>query len=204
MGINRESLRTESASVTEGLQSTAQFSSGVIALLGPLYRHAVRMASNQSDAEDLLQDTVLKAYACMHSFRPETNLKAWLFRIMSNTYIDSYRKTRRQPRQYPTDEITDRQLLATAAGWRPGMQSAEDRALAQLPDSHINAAMMSLPEKYRVAVYLADVEGFSYKEIAEITAVEKGTVSSRIHRGRQRLRRSLRQCPGNVTASHHQ
>jgi RNA polymerase sigma-70 factor (TIGR02947 family) len=195
MGIHCEALctkiHTESAGVTEGLESAAQFSSAVIPLLEPLYLDAVRMASNQSDAEDLLQDTVLKAYAHRHSFRPDTNLKAWLRRIMSNTYIDSYRKTQRQPRQYPTDEITDRQLLASAARWRPGMLSAEDRALEMLPDPHINAAMMSLPEKYRVAVYLADVEGLSYKEIAEITAVGKGTVTSRLYRGRQQLRRSL-------------
>jgi RNA polymerase sigma-70 factor, ECF subfamily len=181
---------TESAGVTEGLGSAAEFSSAVIPVLQHLRLKAARMTSNQSDAQDLLQDTVLKAYAHRHTFRPETNLKAWLCRIMSNTFIDNYRKTQRQPRQYSA-EVTDRQLLASAARCRPGLLSAEDRALEMLPDPRINAAMMSLPEKYRLAVYLADVEGFSYKEIAEITAVRKGTVTSRLHRGRQQLRRNL-------------
>jgi RNA polymerase sigma-70 factor, ECF subfamily len=187
--------RTECASVTKAPASAAQFESGVIPLLEPLYLQAVRMTSNRADAEDLLQETVLRAYACMHGFKPGTNLKAWLYRIMTNTYINSYRKIKRQARQHPTDEITDRQLMASAAHWQSGLLSAEDRALEMLPDPRIKAAMMSLPEQFRVAVYFADVAGFSYKEIAAIMGTETGTVTSRLNRGRQQLRRLLIDVP---------
>jgi RNA polymerase sigma-70 factor (ECF subfamily) len=143
------------------------------------------------DAEDLFQETLLKAYAGRHSFQPETNLKAWLFRIMTNTYINSYRTKRRRPMQYPTDQFTDRQLAASAAHGSTGLWSAEDQALATLPDPQIKAAMQALPEQFRIAVYFADVVGFSYKEIAAIMQTEQGTVSSRISRGREQLRNLL-------------
>ena len=126
------------------------------------------------DAEDLLQETLLKAYAGRHSFQPGTNLTAWLFRIMTNTHISSYRTKKRQPAQHPTDHITERQLAASA-GHRPaGLWSAEDHALATLPDPQIRAAMQALPEQFRIAVYFADVAGFSYKEIAAITGTQRG------------------------------
>jgi RNA polymerase sigma-70 factor, ECF subfamily len=153
------------------------------------------MASTIADAEDLLQETLLKAYVGRRSFQPETNLKAWLFRIMTNTYISSYRTKKRQPAQYPTDQITDRQLAASATHRSAGLWSAEDQALATLPDPQIKAAMQALPEQFRLAVYFADVAGFSYKEIAAIMETEQGTVSSRINRGREQLRRMLIDSP---------
>jgi RNA polymerase sigma-70 factor (ECF subfamily) len=177
--------------MTTETTDVARFESEVIPILDPLYRQAVRMTSSQSDAEDLLQETMLKAYAAMHSFRPATNFKAWLSRIMTNTYIDGYRKVKRQPSQHPTDQITDRQLMANAAHCQTGLPSAEDRALEMLPDPQINAALMTLPEQYRTAVYFADVAGFSYKEIAEITGAQQGIVSSRLNRGRRQLRSLL-------------
>ena len=153
------------------------------------------MTSALADAEDLLQETLLKAYAGRDSFQPETNLKAWLFRIMTNTYINSYRTKKRQPAQYPTDQITDRQLATSAAHRSAGLWSAEDQALATLPDPQIKAAMQALPEQFRIAVYFADIAGFSYKEIAAIMETEQGTVSSRINRGREQLRNLLFDSP---------
>jgi RNA polymerase sigma-70 factor (ECF subfamily) len=114
---------------------------------------------------------------------------------MTNTYISSYRAEKRQPLQHPTDHITDRQLLASAARWPAGRRSAEDQALEMLPDPHIKAAMLSLPEQFRIAVYFADVAGFSYKEIAAIMDTQQGTVSSRLNRGRQQLRNLLTDSP---------
>ena len=153
------------------------------------------MTSTIADAEDLLQETLLKAYAGRRSFQPETNLKAWLFRIMTNTYISSYRTKKRQPAQYPADQITDRQLAASAAHRSDGLWSAEDQALATVPDPQIKAAMQALPEQFRIAVYFADVAGFSYKEIAAIMETEQGTVNSRINRGREQLRNLLIDSP---------
>ena len=181
----------EYARPTQDAASAAHFERDVIPLLEPLRRRAIRLTSAAVDAEDLLQETLLKAYAGRHSFQPGTNLTAWLFRIMTNTHISSYRTKKRQPAQHPTDHITERQLAASA-GHRPaGLWSAEDHALATLPDPQIRAAMQALPEQFRIAVYFADVAGFSYKEIAAITGTHEGTVSSRIHRGREQLRNSL-------------
>jgi RNA polymerase sigma-70 factor, ECF subfamily len=187
--------RTECAGLTEDPASAAHFEHDVIPLLEPLRRRAIQMTSTIADAEDLLQETLLKAYAGRRSFQPETNLKAWLFRIMTNTYINSYRTKKRQPAQYPTDQITDRQLATSAAHRSAGLWSAEDQALATLPDPQIKAAMQALPEQFRIAVYFADVAGFSYKEIAAIMETEQGTVSSRISRGREQLRKSLIDLP---------
>jgi RNA polymerase sigma-70 factor (ECF subfamily) len=188
-------VRTECASRTEDPTRALHFERDMIPLLEPLRRRAIQMTSALADAEDLLQETLLKAYAGRESFQPETNLKAWLFRIMTNTHISSYRTKKRRPAQDPTDRITDRQLAASAAHGSAGLRSAEDEALATLPDSQIKAAMQALPEQFRIAVYFADVVGLSYKEIAAIMETEQGTVSSRINRGREQLRNLLIDSP---------
>jgi RNA polymerase sigma-70 factor (TIGR02947 family) len=174
---------------------SAQFESDVIPLLEPLYRQALRMTSNRVDAEDLVQETMLNAYAGLRAFEPGTNLKAWLRRIMTNTYINSYRMQKRRPVQHLTGEITDRHLVASAPRTPGGLRSAEDQALEMLPDPYLKAAMMGLPEQFRIAVYFADIAGYSYKEIAAMTGTRQGTVSSRLNRGRKQLRDLLFDSP---------
>ena len=170
----------------------ARFERDVIPLRETLYRHAFRLSHNHTDAEDLVQETMMKAYGAFHSFRPGSNLNAWLFRILTNTYINGYRRKRRQPVLYSTELVTDQHLAEVYAHCSPtGMRSSEDEALDLLPDNNIKAALRALPQQFRDVVYYADVQGFRYKEIAVIMKIPTGTVMSRLHRGRQRLRSLL-------------
>jgi RNA polymerase sigma-70 factor, ECF subfamily len=172
-------------------ERTARFERDALPYLDQLYGAAMRMTKNPSDAEDLVQETFVKAFAAFDSYTDGTNLKAWLFRILTNTYINTYRKKQREPYQSSADELLDWQLAEAESHTSTGLRSAEMEALDRLADADIVEAMAALPEEFRLAVYLADVEGFPYKEIAEIMETPVGTVMSRLHRGRKLLRDSL-------------
>ena len=171
----------------------SRFADEAMEFMPSLYSAAMRLTHNSSDAEDLVQETYLKAYRAYGGFQEGTYLKAWLYKILTNTFINSYRAKRRRPEESELDEVEDLYLyrrLAQSEAADAGY-SAEDRALERITDTEVKAAIEGLPEAFRIPVILADVEGFSYKEIAEITDVPIGTVMSRIHRGRKALQKAL-------------
>jgi RNA polymerase sigma-70 factor (ECF subfamily) len=171
----------------------AKFADLAMEHMGSLYTAALRMTRNPADAEDLVQETYLKAYRAFNTFQEGTNLKAWLYKILTNTFINAYRSKKRRPEQTELDEVEDLYLYRRLGGLEAAAagRSAEEEVLEHFTEGDIKAALEALPEQFRLAVLLADVEGFSYKEIAEILDVPIGTVMSRLHRGRKALQKAL-------------
>ena len=177
-----EILATESV-----VERTARFERDAMQYTNQLYAAALRYTKDPHNAQDLVQDTYAKAFTSFHQFEPGTNLKAWLYRILTTTFINTYRKDQRRP-LISDGEVEDWQLAAAASHTSDQGKSAEDEVLENLPDGDVKRALQEIPEEFRLAVFYADVEGYSYKEIADILGIPAGTVMSRLHRGRKLLR----------------
>lgn len=179
-------------------QRTARFERDALPYLGQLYPAALRMTRNRADAEDLVQETFTRAYACFGQFEPGTNLRAWLYRILTNTFLSDCRKRQREPPPTPVGEISDRQLARAAPYPSSGLMSAEAQVLEHLPDFGALRALRQLSGAFRTVVYLADMEGYAYQEIADLMGTPIGTVMSRLHRARRQLRGLLQDCATTV------
>jgi RNA polymerase sigma-70 factor (ECF subfamily) len=162
-----------------------------------LYPAALRLTRNHADADDLVQETFTRAYASFGQFEPGTNARAWLYRILTNTFITSYRQRRREPQPTPIGSLQDWQLARVTAPPPAGLRPADAEVLDKLPDPHLQRALHQLPGQLRTTICLADIEGYSYKEIASIMGTPIGTVTSRLHRARRQLRGLLRP-PGRL------
>jgi RNA polymerase sigma-70 factor, ECF subfamily len=186
-------MSTDDAAADEkAVQKKELFESQALQYMDQLYAAAMRMTRNPADAADLVQETYVKAFQAFGQFQQGTNLKAWLYRIQTNTFINQYRKNQRNPYQSTIDDLEDWQLgNAESVTQSTSTRSAEAEAIDHLPDSAVKDALQSIPEDFRMAVYFADVEGFSYQEVADIMKTPVGTVMSRLHRGRKMLRELL-------------
>jgi RNA polymerase sigma-70 factor (ECF subfamily) len=192
--LTRERPRVNLASMSSLPTPSAKsvlFEEQAMQYIDKLYAHAMRKTSNRVDANDLVQETYLKAFAAFDQYEQGTNLKAWLHRILENTYINQYRKQQKQPFYAPLDELEDWQLGDAESRTAMSSRSAEAEAIDHLPASAVKDALHALPEDFRIAVYLVDVEGYSYQEVADIMETPTGTVMSRLHRGRRLLREQL-------------
>ncbi len=190
MDTNQSEVAVVDRATESVAQKKARFERDALQYTNQLYAAAMRYTKNPHDAQDLVQDAYAKAFVAFHQFEPGTNLKAWLYRILTTTFINTYRKDQRRP-QISDGELEDWQIYDAASHTSDQGRSAEDVALDGIVDVDVRNALAAMPEDFRMAVYLADVEGFSYKEIAEIVGVPSGTVMSRLHRGRKLLRASL-------------
>lgn len=169
----------------------SEFAAAAMEFAPQLYSGALRMTRNPSDAEDLVQETYLRAYRGYGNFQKGTNLRAWLFRILTNTYINRYRARQRRPQETELGDVEDLYLYKKVRGINPASRSAEDTLFDLFTDDEVKSALEDLPETFRLPVLLADVEGFSYKEIAEMLDIPQGTVMSRLHRGRKAMQKAL-------------